>query len=468
MLLAVISLFFAEPLPLEMPRTDAYLVSSPNGTHRLEERLNVLDLWLSQTVSGRWMDARGGVFTLADLAVEPPSVFEEGAFTTRSLWAGKLEKFKLRRSKIPHPEGSFARAVGLISPIEISLPVPAENLPRGYEAVNYWQGSNTQAIVSTYLPEKSPCWRLAVWQLAAGEDFKEAVENFESQFLKGEAENFNRLNPHVPEASLSERELQLDDIRHSVSNYPAWKVTRFKEFAILDNLHRSSAFVSQLTNELALVREKYRRAIDSELDFSNSLSVIRIYRSRDEYLDQLQLEGITNISWSAAYWCQVRRELVAYLPPEGEHKLMQTMRHEAFHQYMSYACSMIPPSPWLNEGYAQYFERDSQEFIQDDGWIASETNALLLPSLMMMDYGEFYAGSDEERRLKYLLAYSIAIFIEKGMQEIRFNPFKNLKRDYVRALLSSRDMRKATMSAFGSEEQILLFVEEWKKFWEGD
>ena len=145
---------------------------------------------------------------------------------------------------------------------------------------------------------------------------------------------------------------------------------------------------------------------------------------------------------------------------------MRTFRHESFHQYLSYAASMIPTSPWFNEGYAQYFEDDAVTAlgleVPEERWDTLEHS---LPGLMMMDYAEFYAGSDAERRTKYRLAWSIAYFIEHGAPKVRFEPFKNLKRDYLAAILKTQDMRRATTCAFGTVERLEQFANEWKTFW---
>ena len=130
------------------------------------------------------------------------------------------------------------------------------------------------------------------------------------------------------------------------------------------------------------------------------------------------------------------------------------------------ASSMIPSSPWFNEGYAQYFEEgpDGPSFVDPCDLVEmADTN---LPAIFIMDYDEFYAGTDMERRLKYRLALSVAYFIEKGAPEIAREPFKNLKRDYMNSLLKNRDMRKATLDAFGSAENFKRFIAEWKKFWQ--
>ena len=84
---------------------------------------------------------------------------------------------------------------------------------------------------------------------------------------------------------------------------------------------------------------------------------------------------------------------------------------------------------------------------------------------MAMDYDEFYSGTDHERQLKYRLALTIAVFLERGAPEVRFEPFKDVKRDYVDALIKTKDMRKATAAAFKTEDNMKLFVNEWFKYW---
>ena len=264
-----------------------------------------------------------------------------------------------------------------------------------------------------------------------------------------------------------ERELLRADAAHGVANYPRWHVTDAPEFTVLDDLRQSSGFVSALTNELSAMRVKYAAAVPGPVMTSNVLCVARIYADRDEYLDAAG----EDMKWSAAYWSPARRELVAYLPPAGDAELLRIVRHEAFHQYLSYATAMIPVSPWLNEGYAQYFE-DEENADWKLGEVARPSKeeiaalAKMLPAVMRMDYAEFYAGTDAERRLKYRLAWSIAYFLEKGAPELRFRPWENLKKDYVADLMKTHDMLKATSAAFGSQEKLEKFVSDWREFWQ--
>ena len=459
LLLAAASVFFANPDPLDMPRAEAFLVSD-GGRRRLEDRYDRLDLWTSRAVLGCWTDDAGRAFSLATLAVAPPAVDEHGVETRVDYTEGcaPLRKKDARRRR---------EAVAVLAPAEISEePRAPRFMPRGMKHVEYWQGTNRNAIVCSFLPEKSDVWYFASWELAEGDDFAERMDVFEEKFLADEWRTRPLWLGGVKPPD-GEREQLRADAHHSVTNYESWRWTDADSFTVLDDLPRQSGFVAALTNELPRLRAAYAATVPTPLDGSNTLCVARIYRDRAEYLAAVG-EGL---EWSAAYWSPRRRELVAHLPDGGEAELMKTIRHEAFHQYLSYACSMISASPWLNEGYAEYFE-DTESLDWGGGVAATPDNieriSASLPGVMMMDYDEFYGGTDVERRVKYRLAWSIAVFIEKGAPDVSFQPFANLKADYVKALLKTHDMRQATIAALlGDEDKTKLFIQEWVKFWQG-
>ncbi len=476
MLLLLTSLFFTNPAPLEMPRAEGYLVREQKGC-RLEDRFNRLDLWTSQTVDGRWIDDEGREFVLATLAFRPPAVMESAAETRAQYVASRVA---VNRKK---PE-QVREALAALAPVEIAeKPVPPRQLPRGYADVDYWQGTNTSAIVATFRPLESNVWYLATWTLAADDEFDEMRKSFEDVFLAKKflpfltamaGRNQTSVPPSPPARKAkkgdvpSEAELLRADARHSVAAYESWRTTDAESFSILDDLPRSTAFVSTLTNELVQARRAYLATLPTPLDTSNVLCVARIFANRDEYLDALEVEDRTNMTWSAAYWSPQRRELVAYLPSDGDRELLRTIRHEAFHQYLSYATSLLPTSPWLNEGYAQYFEAPDDLSWGVDFNVTPESlekMAEILPSIFGLDYAAFYAGTDRERRLKYRLAWSVAVFVEKGAPKVRFQPFEDLKRDYVETLLETQDPLKATAAAFRDEDTRKLFVREWLRWW---
>lgn len=465
-------LWFLCPVPLDMPRAEAFLVTEPDGTRRLEDRFDTLDLWTAQSVLGRWEDDAGRTLTVARLDIVPPKA--AGVTATR-------EDYDDDRVVIGRREAGLRdQAIAALSPFALpEEPAKPRQGVRGFKDILYFQGTNTSSIVCSFLPEKSGSWYLAVWDLAEGDEVETAVEAFEREFLgrwdeflardlRSEAEAPKRKPGKTAKTGLAERELLRADAKHSVTNYLAWHATDGDEFIVLDNLPGSSAdFIVSLTNDMKRMRARYAATVPSPLDGTNVLAVARIFRDRDEYLDAVG----EDMKWSAAYWSPARRELVAYLPEGGSKELLKTIRHEAFHQYLSYAGSMIPASPWLNEGYAQYFEDEESADWNLAGADLTpegvERLAASVPGLMGMDYETFYAGTDAERMLKYRLAWSIVRFLEKGAPEVRHAPFKDLKRDYLRALLATKDMRQATAVAFGSSGKLELFVEEWKKYWSG-
>ena len=471
MLLTILSLFFTNPAPMDMPRAEAYLVRE-DGVSRLEDRFDRMDLWMSQALIGRWIDDEGRLFLLAALATCPPSVGRSDT-QTRTEYESRKVAMRRVRANADFP-AAFRDAIGILSPCAVAdKPRSPRQLPRGYKEVYYWQNpTNYSDIVCAFLPERTNVWFLASWKLAAEDDYATQMAAFEDQFLRKDFPSLvSRLKSsgEGPETldGRRERELLRRDARHSIAAYSNWHFTGAEEFAVLDDLPLRG-FVETLTNDFPVMRAKYAAAIPSPLDGSNVLSAVRIYANRDEYLDALETDGMTNMAWSAAYWSPQRRELVAHLPANGEKELMRTIRHEAFHQYLSYASSMIPTSPWFNEGYAQYFE-DEASADWGEGFDVTDENvdrmSAAIPGLLMMDYEQFYGGSDLERQFKYKLAWSVIRFIEKGADEVRLKPFEGLKKRYMDTLIETRDMRKATSAAFKDADLLKKFIAEWKKFW---
>lgn len=481
-LLLAASLFFAHPAPLDMPRAHGYLVTEADGSYRLEDRFAREDLWTSQAVLGSWFDDDGRLFTVSRLDAAPPLV--AGDTLTRSAYA------QAKRPIDPKKDMDLVtEAISLLSPVEPATePAAPRQAIRGFKDVLYYEGTNLTAVVCLFRRAETKGftepWYLASWELAEGDDREWARELFEKEILE-EWEKIKPLHlrtevaapsPNITRESgkahgktqiASERMLLRDDARHSISNYPAWHVTEAEEFSVLDNLRDAQLFMVALTNDLAVMRKQYAEVMPGPVNATNSLCVARIYSDKEDYI----VAAGEDMAWTAAYWNPLRRELVAYLPQSGTDELLKTIRHEAFHQYLSYATSFLAVSPWLNEGYAQYFEDTAAMDWKLPGGKEKpspeelETFAAALPGLMALDYEEFYAGDDDARRLKYRLAWSIAVFIEKGAPKVRFAPFRNLKRDYLGSLMKTHDMLSATGAAFGTSEKAALFVEEWKKYW---
>ena len=77
------AVLMADPMPLDMPRAEAYLVRE-GGRRYLEDRFDRLDLWSSRAVDGRWLDDEGRVFVCSALRECPPQEISEDTVVTRA------------------------------------------------------------------------------------------------------------------------------------------------------------------------------------------------------------------------------------------------------------------------------------------------------------------------------------------------------------------------------------------------
>ncbi|MBR4893800.1 MAG: hypothetical protein IKZ36_01225, partial [Kiritimatiellae bacterium] len=170
------ALFFAEPMPLDMPRAEAYLVRDSDSSSRLEDRFSDLDLWTSRTIIGRWFDESGRLFTVARLSELAPG--KDVSFMTRAKYVSQIVPIGKK------DESVRLDSIRLLSPFDLpEEPIKPRNPIRGFDSVLYYHGTNTSSVVAAFLPEESPVWYLALWDLAEGDVFEDCLEVFEDEFL---------------------------------------------------------------------------------------------------------------------------------------------------------------------------------------------------------------------------------------------------------------------------------------------
>ena len=271
----------------------------------------------------------------------------------------------------------------------------------------------------------------------------------------------------------NETDLLEADYRRSVINHFDWHFTSASNVVIVDNIPYSDRiqFIASLTNGLPRMQAEYRRVLPSPLSDDSHIAAVRIFGSREEYLAYVGAE----MKWSAALWSPQHRELVLYYPEQGTETLLRTVWHEALHQHLDYACAMIQAPAWFNEGHAVLFEHTHFDLDGNivfdpvpDAVTAIKSNIPqiieFLPAFLSMDYPDFYSGSNEERQLKYHIAWSIAYFLQIGAPEVRFQPFKTLRADMMSALVRTRRRDEAVKSVL-TEELRRELISEWLSFW---
>ena len=460
--------------PLEMPRADAYLVTE-DGKNRLEDRFNTFDLWTALTVRGRWRDPAGNEFRIARLVAELPDD-SSGVTRTRGDFRKRLKPLDVK-NVARRDEAVFA-----LAPVEVGQPERTRrNGRRNFLELWRYPCTNENVFVYAFRPRtpearETPDWYVVSLVAAPGEDVEALQETFDESFLdEVELPAFRVRTPPLPSVpdDVGETELLREDYRRSVVNYADWHFVSSGDVMIADNLDAQSRgpFIATLTNELPRLRREYADTFPPVLADTFHPAAIRVFRSREEYLAYVGVEA----KWTAALWSPMRRELVLYLSENGVESLLRTVWHEAFHQYLSYAGSMVSAAPWINEGHAELFEHahfDSEGDLvyerpyERARFIHANATALaeLLPTLLLLDYDEFYSGEQQERETKYRLAWSVAFFLQIGAPEVRFRPFEKLRTDYMSALVSTRDGRRATRTVL-SGDALKKFVDEWLAFW---
>ena len=104
--IAVPALANAQEEPLELPKAETFMLTDNRGGRCLEDRFDTFDLWVSQTMRGRWRDADGNVLYIARLTTRPP-MDAPGTVRTRTDFLAKLAK----RSPPQTSASRYARAV---------------------------------------------------------------------------------------------------------------------------------------------------------------------------------------------------------------------------------------------------------------------------------------------------------------------------------------------------------------------
>lgn len=470
----------ARGCPMDMPRTEAYLVTR-EGRQRLEDRFDSFDLWTCRTVRARWRDKDGNELQIARLDTLPPDD-APGAVRTRRSFEQVLGERPFNPKNADHRNEAVAHA----APVDVGRAVrPRFGERRNLADIFFYTTTNDCALVCAFRPRspeyrESPGWFLATLVVSPDENMAEVRARFDEEFLGRISVPTRRARSSLakpearPAADAAEHDLLRADVRAQVANYDDWHCTDAADVTVLDDLDAGmhAEFVGRLTNSLPRLRRAYATSVPSPLESTNTLAVVRVFRDREEYLAYVGVEW----KFSSALWCAPRRELVLYHTVEGLESLLRTVWHEAFHQYLAYAGAMLGSSMWFNEGHAELFrnstfgrkgelvfERDPEAaaYVQE---YASDL-AEVLPEVLEMDAEAFYSGTNEDIRAKYRLAWSIAYFLEVGAPKLRFQPYRDLRADYLSALLKTRSEAKATQVVLGEKKYRDEFVAAWLAFW---
>ena len=466
----------AQAEPVEMPRATAYLKEGEAGRQSLEDRFDVFDLWRADAIRARWIDGEGSRFALCRIPRKIPGDSGDETRTRRDF----VQRYAAALG--PKDLDALDEAVYLLAPVEVAGRVaPRRSQRHNLAALWRYETTNDNAFVYAFRPRiagKTP----ADWYLVslvsddpeAGEKIDRWLDEVQGRSKPAEdGGGPKKASRRKENEAAEETDLLASDYRRSVINYADWHFASASNLVVVDNMTETDRrpFIAALTNSLPLMQAAYRTTLPSPLADDAHIAAVRIFGSREEYLAYVGWE----MRWSAALWSPQHRELVLYYPPGGSETLLSTVWHEALHQHLDYACSMIQTPPWFNEGHAVLFERAHLDmdgapvFELDPEAVQAIKGAIaalagFLPTLLDMDYPDFYAGTGEERRLKYQLAWSLAYFLQTGAPKVRFQPFKNLRADLMRETVRLKNRDEAARTVLTDEMRKDL-IAAWSAFW---
>jgi len=262
-------------------------------------------------------------------------------------------------------------------------------------------------------------------------------------------------------AQLTPRELARQRARKDAERVPGWWYLESDNYFIVTNVpKKKKARITALRRHLEAIRKVY------EADFPphkpiEAVSIVRVCKDRNTYMNYGGSPG------SAGYWYAMAKELVLY--NRGEKDFVRTVLfHEAFHQYIHYACGEIRLHTWYNEGTAEYYA--GAEVVGDradigpNRWRLDTIKGHMragtyvpLQKLIRYTQAEYYKSAD----LCYAEGWSLVYFLKKGVAPD--HPWSRIHPTYYRVLVQTRGQKKALAAAFKGVDLADLDA-AWKKY----
>ena len=471
----------ADPIPL--PLAHAYVSSEEDSLVR-EDRFDPFELWYANQCCARWHDAEGNRLVVGRLTCKLPDFEAENVSRKRF----DMEMSNDDNLVNPDKAADVNEWVATFVDTVVYEPKKVKLNSFALDELRVFPCDATNTLIYAFRPRrignaKNFDWFCVMLQVSGATDIKVLRAAFEEQFI-GKIALPNRSSAGEGAQSGEVSTTHADDkpfdqpnhpvrieARKSVENYDTWWFAETDGYIILSDVSTEvgKSIVRDVQDALPAFRKAYEKLVPP-LTRERDVSLIRLFQTRDDYVRYVGKDQ----AWTGGVWMPGRRELVL---AQGFNKeeMMRVIRHEAFHQYLSYAYCMIPAAPWMNEGHACLFENASADkkgkvTLNEDPARCPmlveniEVAVALLPRLLEADYPAFYAGSESERGLKYAVAWGLAYYLQKGAPTERNTSFKTIMSDYAASLAQTHTYGEATKQAF-AKINMAVFQENFREFW---
>ncbi len=262
-----------------------------------------------------------------------------------------------------------------------------------------------------------------------------------------------------------------------LSNAPSlsmkWWTLENSQYKFMTDLDKAKGgkFIKDAMKLMSAMRKSYEFYVPA----TNSVGqcTVRIFKTLDGYKEYLSTTG-EEFEWSCGLWDPSREELL--IAAEDRDIAQNTMRHEAFHQYLHYATKNGDHAVWFNEGHACFFENvqynPAKNVVKviDKGnramWTAENPQAVaeLLGPVTAMTSEEFYSGDIHQH---YVASWALVYFLEKGAwTHDDFAPYRKVVPAYLKAMAEGMDSQSATALAFKEIHDLKRDIAaDFMKFW---
>ena len=157
--------------------------------------------------------------------------------------------------------------------------------------------------------------------------------------------SFKRIEKRVATAATSD-DPQEAFLQEQIAKLPpGWESKRSPRYLYLFNAEKK--FVNVVAKQIESMRDEYEELFPSPEPIE-AVSIVRVTGNEDEYH---AYGGSPNTN---GYWSASNRELVLF-ERRPQEMTLETLNHEAFHQYIYYQAGELAPHSWYNEGHGDYF-----------------------------------------------------------------------------------------------------------------
>ncbi len=228
-----------------------------------------------------------------------------------------------------------------------------------------------------------------------------------------------------------------------------WCLKDTEHSVILYHGSETEPLLEQFATNLVAVRKRLEEDFPPDRPI-DALSVVRVCRDRGEYLTY------GGNAATVGYFYSATQELVLYDaradrsgPMPNDHPTMQTLYHEACHQFLYHTASALSPHSWYDEGTAEFYSGSVIELgkvqrvdglDQRERFLRSELPKGRVPKLeklLRMTQEQFYAEAD----INYSTGYALIRFLRTSRAAAAHPSWESLPTRYFEAL--RRDWRRA-------------------------